>query len=452
MRLSFTCLLCLFCQLSFSQRITSEKMYNDIDFYFNTLECNHPCLYKMINESKFDSLRIDLKLKCKDDMEVKDFYRILLSLNQYTDGHTQVLKQKIFNSDPSVFLNLKVIDNTFMLNNDRVLSINNKDITEIMIEVKSFSSKEGGIHAKELNICKILPEYLSVFHSIKLPYIIKSINQKGDTNTCVISQLDSLRRVTREKLLFNFYPEESVAVIFYNSSDFNRYEREFEKTLSLGFTKMNELKIKHLFIDIRSNGGGFIHYNNILLQYLRKNNNKTVMHTLVPKVVVEEQLKLNYERLNKRFPNNLWGSLRKQMILLLKRKKILKFERTGIVSERIKSKTLKKCYKGNVYLIQGRETYSAAILLAEEFKRKQIGVIVGEDNGAPIPFSSGPINYTLPNSKISFTCSFCYSWYTPPVETCNGFILPDIEYDVFNKILTIEDYKQIIEYNRNNKK
>ena len=452
MRTFFICIFCLFCQLSFSQQMTSEKMYDDIDFYFKTLECNHPYLYKITNESKFDSLRIDLKSKCKEDMEVKDFNRILLSLNQYTDGHTQVSKQKIFNSDPSVFLNLKVNDNTFMLNNDRVLSINNKDITEIIIEVKSFSSKEYGIHMNELNICKIVPEYLSVFHGVKLPYIIKSINQKGDTTTRVISQLDSLRRVTREKLLFNFCPEESVAVIFYNSCDFNKYEREFEKSLSLGFAKMNELKIKNLFIDVRSNGGGFIHYNNILLQYLKKSNNKTVMHTLMTKIVVEEQLKRNYERLNKRFPDNLWGRLRKQMILLSKRKKLLKFEHTRVVSERMKSKTLKKCYKGNVYLIQGRETYSAAIILAEEFKRKQIGVIVGEENGSSIPFPSGPVNYTLPNSKISFTCSFRYSWYTPPVETCNGFILPDIEYDVFNKILTIEDYKRIIEYNRNNKK
>ena len=386
-------------------------------------------------------------------MNVKDFNRILLSLNQYTDGHTQVLKQKIFNSDPSVFLNLKVNDDVFMLNNDRVLSINNIDINEIMAEVESFFSKEFNVHLNELEICKIVPEYLSAFHEIRLPYVIKSINQKGDTTTSVISQLDSLRRITKENLLFNFYPEESIVVIFYNSCDFNEYDRELERVLSLGFEKINKLKIKHLFIDIRFNRGGNRYYNNKLLQYLKKNdNNKTIMHTIINKIKLEEQLKRNYERLDKLFPDNLWGNLRKQMVFLSKRKQLLDIERTGVVSEIIKYKTLRKCYKGNVYLIQGRETYSAAILFAEEFKRKRIGVIVGEENGSPIPFSSGPVPHILPNSKISFTCSCRYSWFTPPVETCNGSILPDIEYDVFNKILTIEDYKRIIEYSSNKKK
>ena len=109
----------------------------------------------------------------------------------------------------------------------------------------------------------------------------------------------------------------------------------------------------------------------------------------------------------------------------------------------------KKGFKGKVFLLQSRKTYSAAIDFAADFRRMKVGIVVGEKAGAPIDFCGNCENYILPNSGISVVCAMSEYKYDSPVTGMdeNGILVPDIPYEVFNRKLSLEDYWEIIELN-----
>ena len=109
-----------------------------------------------------------------------------------------------------------------------------------------------------------------------------------------------------------------------------------------------------------------------------------------------------------------------------------------------------KGFDGKVFVLQGRETFSAAISLVEYFRRQNMGLVVGEQAGEPICFSGNPREDILPYSKIKIRYSLVEEINYPKMETDeNGFIIPDIPYDVYNRELGIEDYLKIIDMSNN---
>lgn len=91
-----------------------------------------------------------------------------------------------------------------------------------------------------------------------------------------------------------------------------------------------------------------------------------------------------------------------------------------------------------------RMTYSAATDFCTSVKQRNIGILIGEECGSPVRYPGNLQKGTLPHSKIGFVYPQIYLWYNPEVPSKNGFLQPDIRYDVFGKTLKIEDYKKII--------
>ena len=80
------------------------------------------------------------------------------------------------------------------------------------------------------------------------------------------------------------------------------------------------------------------------------------------------------------------------------------------------------------------------------FRRQKVGLVVGERAGTPVSYNGADsLNGILPYSGIEYRCSYVDAELYPEIETDeNGFLVPDIPYDVYNRELGIEDYLQFL--------
>ncbi|WP_158712937.1 S41 family peptidase [Parabacteroides pacaensis] len=340
-----------------------------------------------------------------------------------------------------------------LLNNAHIQTINNIDLKEVIQNIKkSVGSWENHPNFNEVYINSHLTAYLATFYKVKPPYYVQLKNLQ--TNKTYLDTIPEQKPIPEFELPFHFkfYPNESFAILFYNSCIFSEQrKKDFNEILAANFKKMRKLKIKYLFIDVSLNRGGASPNNEIIFKYLKSKKYvgtlsvKTNIHT-VPKAIAELQERNRiYLEENK---TNFIKIFRAKRLIKILNKKIPSVLSTGIDVLEEKIPANHKGFNGKVFVIQSRKTYSAAVSFTQSVKQRQMGIIIGEEGGGPIRFAGDSKNYNLPNSKISFGCPTTYAWYTPEIPTKNGFLQPDIKYDVFGKTLEIEDYKKIIQLSK----
>ena len=101
-------------------------------------------------------------------------------------------------------------------------------------------------------------------------------------------------------------------------------------------------------------------------------------------------------------------------------------------------------YSGNVFVIAGHWTYSAAYFFYVLMKRSRRGIFVGEPPGHYNQVYSPLIRYKLPNTNLPFICAKSAHIYFEDVT-------PDIPWsiDCFHETFTLDDLKKMIElYNQ----
>ena len=82
-------------------------------------------------------------------------------------------------------------------------------------------------------------------------------------------------------------------------------------------------------------------------------------------------------------------------------------------------------FKGDVYLLTNRDSFSAASSFAATFKCYQMGKIVGEPTGGTLIFRANPIVKVLPKSKIAIRLSTTKLYSTCFMEE-DAVVYPDI--------------------------
>ena len=57
-------------------------------------------------------------------------------------------------------------------------------------------------------------------------------------------------------------------------------------------------------------------------------------------------------------------------------------------------------FKGKVFLLVSRRTFSSGVLFASIFRKYKVGIIIGQETGGVLDHSSNPLFFELPNSKF----------------------------------------------------
>lgn len=452
----YSFILILNIHFSYAQKLTHQEMVADIDSCFEILKNKHPNLYKKYTPIQFDSLQQKLIEKVVDSMDCKEFNRLLLRINGFTDSHTQVLTDKIWGrihkKDSLPYFLIK--EDSLFLQKRIVLSVNNKDVKDVVSEISTNLSWEYSSLLKEKYINSNLPFFFSSFYDIYPPYFIRS--KEIDTNVIRedIVKENKILNVADYKQTFNFvfFEKESIAVFYYNSCNIGSDIELFQRALSTAFDIMDRECIKYLFIDVTKNRGGSTEYNRFILKYL---NTKKITDGITYRVN-KSRAKLDAENMIRGWKEQIskepfWRRWFLNYKVRRFNNAMLDYMETGVLKDKIVYPRNKKGFKGKVFLIQSRNTYSAAIDFVTNFRRSKAGIVVGEMAGIPVDYCGDAEVYTLSHSGINVVCAMSEYKYNTPVYGINenGFLVPDVTYEVFNQKLDLEDYLKIIELCRN---
>lgn len=76
--------------------LTVKEMKKDINYYFNTLNQQHPNLYAYITPKQMDSIKKQVLKRCSHSMSLLDFDYALAQTKKYVDGHTGIYTNELF--------------------------------------------------------------------------------------------------------------------------------------------------------------------------------------------------------------------------------------------------------------------------------------------------------------------------------------------------------------------
>ncbi|WP_158712934.1 S41 family peptidase [Parabacteroides pacaensis] len=317
-----------------------------------------------------------------------------------------------------------------------------------MNEVRKGYSWENNPLTNEAFINSSLSSYLSSYE-IEPPYYVhlKNIHTGKTRLDTILTQKIQVK--DKPTFQFKFYPQDSIAVLFYNICRIPKGQANFiEETIIEEFKNIEKQNIRYLFIDVRTNEGGSSEVHDYIFKRLKTKKYKRTSYAQVNTQRIQsdvEKAQIRNQGYLEKYGTNFWK--RHQIKRLIKKlnKKIPAILSTGISKKTEIIPANHKGFKGKIFILQSRETFSATISFCEEIKRRKMGLLVGEETGEPITFA-GNVEYAfLPHSKILFSYPHLYSWIEPKILITHGFIQPDIRYDVFRKTLDIQDYKKIIQ-------
>jgi len=172
----------------------------------------------------------------------------------------------------------------------------------------------------------------------------------------------------------------------------------FRKQFSKIFKKIKKQKPKNLIIDLRYNRGGNMIIPGLFYSYISQGNFKEYMSLIVPdfKLPCKNNIyAIENNPINSKGVENLMTNFKKHF-----KKNNGYYENVFI--NNVKRFENKSSFNGDIYLLIGGRTFSAASYYTSLFKSHKRGKIVGEQiGGSHQNITAGKqIDYVLPNTKI----------------------------------------------------
>jgi hypothetical protein len=181
----------------------------------------------------------------------------------------------------------------------------------------------------------------------------------------------------------------------------------FQGFLESTFTQIQTRALKTLIVDLRSNGGGDSALGTALLDYLTDQP-----YRLSARAEVKVSTQMAQFREAKGYGAAWPAGMANGAIF-----------KTGISFDQPTQNALR--FKGNIYVLISKETFSSAMQLASAFKDFKVGTLVGEETKEPATSYGEPIPFTLPNTGLEVRVSSTY-WIRPSGLDDGRGVIPDV--------------------------
>jgi hypothetical protein len=413
---------------------SAEELREDIDFYIKTLEETHPNPYhKIPKDSVIKTMYATFDHAPKNKT---DFAVLLAQTNHFFDGHTGHINSfnpnritQYVNKGGTFFPEITLTNNnSAVLLQDSVgktitlFSINGIPISQILKQMSSIYNNEN----MEYRQCLMQSSFMNnliLICNISSPFRIVGTNEKEKVDFVINGQTKQeveqrTQPIAQERyknpLRSFFYEEDAIAVLQYNTcvterlGDMNAYMENF-------IAQTKEKKIKHLFIDITSNGGGTSNNSEKLVKYL-KHEKLHARPFFMMGWNIDQYKKQNDGRMPSADETYSVYS-------------VDSLNNTLTLQYGIDIPAQEDGFAGKVYLLQSRYTYSAADYLSLLVKRFGLAVIVGEPTGQPIENYIDALSFQLPNTHLWFGCALKH-WKTMGIDCPTESVCPDIPIEI----------------------
>ena len=444
----------------FSQKqLTKEQVLEDYEILKNVMTKAHPSLYEYTSQSEWDELFKNFELEKLQTIQNKgDFYKSITELTDHVrDGHFIVMRPQLA-SIPKFFpLLLKIIDGKLYTDTDdfgiplgsEIASIDGIDGEELRKKLMKYAPSDGFNTSKK---DRQLEREFGILHfyefAAKPTY---KIIYKTPSNQVFTKNIDSQsfeeigkRFPTRSSYFSSYHKSENKSEFVKNTlgkkepflyfidslktavltiNAFGLEQARFQSELKDLFKEIKQKKAKQLIIDLRQNEGGYPENANFVFSYIARESfiQPNSQHVITPQIPHKEHSReiMNGDSYESFFEKYFQDAS--------------KTENEWVIyapENEVSMLPAKKGYKGQVYVLVGGRTFSAASSFALNCKNQGIPLI-GEETGGGYYFHTGvyPVVYELPHSKIKLMMSLVkIKKYVKDKSVKKGSgVLPDVE-------------------------
>lgn len=409
--------------------LTLEDYLSDLATLENIIQKQHPNPYQFLSEKEQKKRKEENIKRLKKEPSFENF---LKCVNRIGDGHLEYSSSKIKEEYRDYLKNTKnffpfpvvLRDGRMFVNikggslpyGTEIISIQKKSVKEILKILNQHIHGDGYIMSfTESVYSSFIMYYLNLIennaHEFQIEYlsnatnIPKKITLKGidiyevnRRNKLSVQPVNVLE--LRGMIDSRYLKDKKIGVLTVNS--FNLTEAYAYKHFSKFFRKIKKEKYRNIIIDIRDNGGGDPNIASLLFSFIRDKNFKNEFNYRVKTIKVEKEnlLDNNENPAGDKFISEVENWLYQRF----------NEEKDGyyVGNDRLKQGTLenyppdKDNYKGNVFLIIGGSTFSAAVYFAKLFKDYKRGKIIGTETGGneDFTFAGWFLFYKLPKTKL----------------------------------------------------
>ncbi|GAB2632707.1 hypothetical protein GCM10027035_28850 [Emticicia sediminis] len=295
-------LLPLFLQAQKSKdSFTPEEVRADMAFLKKRFEKIHPGMYYYMSKEEYNKKYDSLYNTINQPLSYLETFRVLSQLvTNVKDGHTNLrYDKKRFNKknakfvpfylrkiDKNYYLALNYSADSTIIRGAEVLAFNDEPVEQLIQKLKVFvSSDNGSEHVKDYYTVSAFPTYYKRYFgevdSIKISYRLPKndsiFNKKVACQTnSEILKIDKKRykNLNRPNLSLkivdsvNHIAKLDITTFSMSGKFLDVSEQKFKRVLRARFKTIKQLKVEHLIVDFRANGGGFIPNVSRLLKYL----------------------------------------------------------------------------------------------------------------------------------------------------------------------------------------
>jgi hypothetical protein len=399
---------------------TEKEIAEDIDYFIKSVEEVSPFPY--MNADSLSIRAMADYLKKKGDRKGNELYLDFMRLSAaYNVGHIYtfppeaMLDEAIKNGDRFFPLFIKknqekweimgIIDNALPENKIgyEVLKINGKEMTEIIETIKPLIANDGN---SEEMIGASFPFLLWAVNTSH-PYSVEILNKEtGLPEILELQGTNDLDKYRTQKpigikpklddfITFELL-DKNIGYINAKSFGFVQYNeitKAFDNNFESYFASLKEKGVSNLIIDLRENGGGSSYPAEAILQKIA---NKLYQQTGGSTMRVSKQFG--------EFLNGLPWAIR----MIAKKGSMKDYDKypigTNIKEESKPSlpNKVKNKFSGQVYVLIGPNTHSAAMMMANAAEDFDLGILVGEPTKSIPRELSNALPLKTPNAKIAF--------------------------------------------------
>ena len=435
------------------KKYPKEQLQRDYILFRNILEQEHPSLYWYTSKDSLDRYFDATYLRIRDSMTEPQF-RTLLSyvVSKMNCGHTTVraskkwaryqdtgrleyfpLSIKFWKDSAVVYDNLNRYDSV-LTQGTLLTSIDHHPVSFYRDSLFQFISADGYAVTHKYQTLSNRGGFAAWFKNVfglprRIP--IGYVNRWGKEETREVlpftSKTDSTQAMEpfaklsrKEKKQLALYNIRNLQIDTALSSAYctlNTFQRGSNLTgfIRSMFKILHRHQIRHLVLDLRSNGGGNVSISNLLTRYITDHPFK------LADSLYAVTRKSQYSRyIQNHFRNRL------TMNFITRKQSDGKYH-FGYFEHHYFKPRRKDHYDGNVYVITGGNTFSATTLFADIVKGQKNVLLVGEETGGGAYGNTAWMipDVTLPNTKVRFRLPMFRMVINKDFEKGKG-VLPDI--------------------------
>lgn len=409
-------LLLLLSERSFGQttpgKLSVEHVKADFDYLYQSLQATHYDLFAFRSRKSYDSLFNKLKASLTADsltsLETISTYQKLVSFSntghceidypaqayiQYAYAGGTVFPLELAFENGKTFIRRNLSSDKQISTGDELLAIDNRPINDLLQQLSPFVSAEREYFKKAKIEFWSFPRLFFQLNGRKDQWNIQIRKENGTITNVEIGSITVIEYETSrggevvnpQKKLTLFGQVGYLNAGQFGSSEANG-EMAFKSFIDSAFVVMNNNKVGKLIIDLRNNPGGHNAYSDYLISYFAHKPFKwysefSIKTSKILKEHTSQQADITDEY--------------SRMILANADGQIFKFD-FPYCNPMEKSRR----YKGDVYVLVNRHTYSMAAVSAGLIQDYKFGKIVGEETGDMPTLYASQFQFSLPQTGI----------------------------------------------------